>query len=50
MTTCAVVDSTGLVVNIIVCEPTDPASEGMYLIEYPDADGNYAGPGIFGMV
>jgi hypothetical protein len=48
MTTCAVVDSTtGLVISIIVCEPTDPAPDGTYLVEYPDADGNYAGIGYF---
>jgi hypothetical protein len=43
MTTCAVCQLTdGLIVNIIVAEPTDLAPDGTQLIETPDADGNNA--------
>jgi len=41
MTICAVVDSTNLVINVIVAEPTDPAPDGCQLIICPDIEGNY---------
>jgi hypothetical protein len=46
--TCAVVDSTGLVVNIIVADPNDKRiklDEGHILVPYPDIDGNVAAIG-----
>lgn len=46
--TCAVVNSTGLVVNIIVADPTDKRimlDKGHVLVEYPDVDGNVAAIG-----
>jgi hypothetical protein len=44
VTTCAVCQlSDGLVVNVIVAEPTDPCPEqGCQLIVTPDQDGNNA--------
>jgi hypothetical protein len=47
MTTCAVCQlSDGLVVNIIVAEPTDPyPQQGCQLIVTPDQDGNNANIG-----
>jgi hypothetical protein len=43
MTICAVCQLTdGLIVNIIVAEPTDPAPDGCQLIVTPDSLGNNA--------
>jgi hypothetical protein len=43
MTTCAVCQLTdGLIINVIVAEPTDLAPEGCQLVETPDVDGNNA--------
>jgi hypothetical protein len=43
MTTCAVCQLTdGLIINVIVAEPTDPAPEGTQLIITPDSEGNNA--------
>lgn len=43
MTVCAECQlSDGLVINVIVAEPTDPAPDSTQLIETPDADGNNA--------
>jgi hypothetical protein len=43
MTTCAVCQlSDGLVINIILAEPTDLPPDGTQLIETPDADGTDA--------
>jgi len=43
MSTCAVIDSSNTVVNIIVAEPTDPCPyPDCQLIVTPDADGNDA--------
>lgn len=43
MTTCAVCQlSDGLVINLIVAEPTDPAPSGCQLIVTPDDLGNNA--------
>jgi hypothetical protein len=43
MTTCAVCQLTdGLIINVIVADPTDLAPEGAQLIETPDVDGNNA--------
>ena len=43
MTTCAVCQlSDGLVINLIVAEPTDPAPIDCQLIVSPDSFGNYA--------
>ena len=38
MTTCAVIDSNNIVVNLIVAEPTDTPPEGCTLIEIPACD------------
>lgn len=43
MTTCAVCQlSDGLIINIIVAEPTDPPPLDCQLVVTPDADGNNA--------
>lgn len=36
MTTCAVIDTTTTVINIIVAEPTDTPPENTYLVVIPD--------------
>ena len=36
MTTCAVIDTTTTVINIIVAEPTDTSPENTYLVVIPD--------------
>lgn len=41
MTTCAVIDSNNVVINLIVAEPTDPAPEGCTLVEIPICDIGY---------
>lgn len=41
MANCAVVDSTGLVVNIIVAEPTDTPPANCTLVEIPFCDIGY---------
>ena len=47
MTTCAVCQlSDGLVINIIVAEPTDPCVEGCQLIVTPTEAGSYANIGF----
>jgi len=47
MTTCAVCQLLdGLVVNIIVAEPTDSSPDNCKLIISPDVEGNYAGIGF----
>jgi hypothetical protein len=43
MTTCAVCQLTdGLIINVIVADPTDLAPDGTQLVETPDVDGNNA--------
>ena len=43
MTTCAVCQLTdGLIIILIVAEPTDLAPDGTKLVETPDTDGNNA--------
>jgi len=43
MTTCAVCQlNDGLIINVIVAEPTDLPPSGTQLIETPDVDGNNA--------
>ena len=43
MTTCAVCQLTdGLIINVIVAEPTDPAPEDTQLIVTPDSQDNNA--------
>ena len=43
MTTCAVCQLIdGLIINVIVAEPTDLAPDGTELIVTPDVDGNNA--------
>jgi hypothetical protein len=38
---CAVIDSNGVIVNIIVAEPTDTPPEGCTLVELPTYDIGY---------
>lgn len=45
MANCAVVDSTGLVVNIIVAEPTDTPPDGYTLVEIPFCNIGYVWDG-----
>jgi hypothetical protein len=45
MTTCAVVDATNTIINLIIAEPTDLAPQDCVLISVPDANGNRPGPG-----
>jgi hypothetical protein len=43
METCAVCQLIdGLIINIIIASPTDPAPDGCQLVVTPDADGNNA--------
>jgi hypothetical protein len=47
MTTCAVCQlSDGLVINIIVADPTDPCADGCQLIVTPTETGSYANIGF----
>ena len=45
MTTCAVIDSNNIVVNIIVAEPTDTPPTGCILVEIPICDVGYTWDG-----
>ena len=48
MTTCAVCQlSDGLVINIIVADPTDPAPLDCQLVITPTAGGSYANIGFY---
>ena len=43
MSTCAVCQLTdGLIINVIVAEPTDVAPDGTQLVVTPDSEGNNA--------
>jgi len=45
MTTCAVINADGLVVNLIVAEPTDTPPEGCSLVLIPFCDIGYTWDG-----
>lgn len=45
MTTCAVVDSNNIVINLIVAEPTDTPPEGCILVGLPTCDIGYVWTG-----
>lgn len=46
MTTCAVIDNTNTVVNIIVAEPTDLPPEGCSLVELMTCDFGWVWDGV----
>jgi hypothetical protein len=46
MTTCAVIDSNNIVVNLIVAELTDTPPEGCTLVEIPQCNIGYIWDGV----